>query len=79
MVLIGDATLIRSEFMEIPCEGDLDGDRDIDLTDLQYFTISFGSSGCTGSCMGDFNGDGDMDGSDLEIIASMFGRKTCTD
>jgi glucose/arabinose dehydrogenase len=62
-----------------PCEGDFDGDGDVDGTDLAMFAADFGRTDCnTGPpCSGDFNGDGDVDGTDLAIFAADFGRTDC--
>lgn len=77
MVLIGDAALVRSEYLIKPCKGDLFGDGDVDLTDLEVFTSTLGSIQCTESCLGDFDDDGNIDGSDLAIFVENFGRENC--
>jgi hypothetical protein len=61
------------------CEGDFDGDGDVDGSDLALFAADFGRTDCsTGdACEGDFDGDGDVDGSDLAVFASDFGRTDC--
>jgi len=57
------------------CEGDLDGDADIDSTDLNILLTDFG---CTSPpdppCDGDLDGDGDTDSTDLNIQLSVFGQ-----
>jgi hypothetical protein len=62
-----------------PCEGDFDGDGDVDGTDLAVFAADFGRTNCgiPTTCPGDFNNDGDVDGSDLAIFAADFGRTDC--
>jgi len=63
-----------------PCEGDFDGDGDVDGTDLAIFAAHFGRTDCgTGPpCEGDFPpADGDVDGSDMAIFAADFGRTEC--
>ena len=50
--------------------GDLDGDGDVDLTDL---SILLGEFGCTSGCTADIDGDGDVDLTDLSILLSNFG------
>ncbi|MBI5862955.1 MAG: hypothetical protein HZB38_00295 [Planctomycetes bacterium] len=58
------------------CPGDLDGDRDVDLSDLTRLLSNFGrQSGATPSD-GDLDGDQDVDLSDLSAELSNFGR-TC--
>jgi hypothetical protein len=61
------------------CEGDFDGDSDVDGSDLSVFAADFGRTDCgTGSpCEGDFEPDGDVDGSDLATFAADFGRTDC--
>lgn len=62
-----------------PCEGDFDGDGDVDGSDLAVFAADFGRTDCdTGEeCKGDFDDDGDVDGSDLAVFAADFGRTDC--
>ncbi|RMF86158.1 MAG: hypothetical protein D6744_00225 [Planctomycetota bacterium] len=52
-----------------PCLGDLDGDNDVDLTDLALLLSDFD---CTGVCAGDVDGDGDTDLTDLAVLLSVF-------
>jgi hypothetical protein len=61
------------------CEGDFDGDGDVDDNDLAVFTPDFGGIDCDqgAPCEGDFIGDNDVDGSDLAIFVIDFGRKDC--
>ncbi|MFN0136555.1 MAG: dockerin type I domain-containing protein [Phycisphaerae bacterium] len=55
------------------CPGDVDGDNDVDLTDLSRLLSNFGvASGATRG-MGDLNGDGDVDLSDLSMLLANFG------
>jgi hypothetical protein len=53
----------------IVCRGDLDGDNDIDTTDLNVLLSEFG---CTSGCTADFDGDGDVDTTDLNVILANF-------
>ena len=59
------------------CEGDFDGDGNVDCSDLSVFAADFGRTDCgTGDeCEGDFDDDGDVDGSDLSVFAADFGRR----
>ena len=53
--------------------GDVDGDGDVDLSDLATLLANFGvASGATRS-MGDLDGDGDVDLSDLATLLANFG------
>ena len=62
-----------------PCEGDFDGDKDVDGSDLATFAADFGRTDCGAGppCEGDFDGDKDVDGSDLAVFAADFGRTDC--
>ncbi|MFN0137021.1 MAG: hypothetical protein ACKVS9_12995 [Phycisphaerae bacterium] len=53
--------------------GDLDGDRDVDLSDLSRLLANFGVSGGATRAQGDINGDGDVDLSDLSGLLAQFG------
>ena len=61
------------------CEGDFNGDGDVDGSDLALFAADFGRTDCTSGppCEGDFDNDGDVDGSDLALFAADFGRTDC--
>jgi hypothetical protein len=58
------------------CPGDLDADRDVDLSDLATLLAHFGQSGATFED-GDLNADGNVDLSDLSAMLSAFGQ-TCS-
>ena len=62
-----------------PCEGNFDGDNDVDGSDLAVFAADFGRTSCSSAlpCEGDFDTDGDVDGSDLATFAADFGRTNC--
>ena len=53
----------------VACPGDLDGDRDVDLTDLALLLSDFD---CVGACGGDVDGDGDTDLTDLALLLANF-------
>lgn len=53
------------------CQGDLDGDGDVDLADLSALLGNFGGSG--GPAEGDLDGDGDVDLADLSALLENFG------
>ncbi|MFN0136650.1 MAG: lectin-like protein [Phycisphaerae bacterium] len=66
--------------VEVPapaiCPGDVDGDNDVDLTDLATLLSNFGvPSGATRE-QGDLDGDGDVDLTDLATLLANFGL-TC--
>ena len=54
---------------EPSCIGDLDGDLDVDLTDLALLLSDFD---CTSGCVGDVDGDGDTDLTDLALLLANF-------
>ena len=59
------------------CQGDLDGDGDVDGSDLAVFAADFGRTDCVDDCEGDFDCDSDVVGSDLAVFAADFGRTDC--
>ncbi|GAB4264767.1 MAG: hypothetical protein Kow0092_16610 [Deferrisomatales bacterium] len=59
----------------VPIHGDLDGDGDVDRTDLRIAARALGAVGCGqgGLCERDLDGDGDLDGSDLAVLGREVG------
>ncbi|MFN0136658.1 MAG: hypothetical protein ACKVS9_11150, partial [Phycisphaerae bacterium] len=57
----------------IDCDGDVDGDRDVDLSDLSILLANFGVQVNASRQMGDLDGDGDVDLSDLSALLGRFG------
>jgi autotransporter-associated beta strand protein len=53
------------------CPGDVDGDNDVDITDLGVLLSNFGQSGP--GIGGDLNGDDNVDVTDLGILLANFG------
>ena len=56
-----------------PCEGDLDGDNDVDLSDLGIVLADWNCAAGPGLCAGDLDGDGDTDLSDLGVVLAAYG------
>ncbi|HUU82017.1 MAG TPA: hypothetical protein VM243_00815 [Phycisphaerae bacterium] len=50
--------------------GDLDGDDDVDLSDLGILLADWG---CTADCVGDVDGDDDVDQADLGLLLADWG------
>jgi hypothetical protein len=61
---------------EIPCPGDLDGDLDVDLSDLATLLPNYGMTSGATYADGDIDGDGDVDLSDLAALLGVYGT-TC--
>ena len=55
---------------ECECLANLDGDNDVDVTDLLILITNFGS---TGSLIGDLDGDQDVDITDLIALIAAWG------
>ncbi len=58
---------------ECDCLGDLDGDWDVDLSDLAQLLANYGMTGGATYEDGDLNGDGDVDLNDLAMLLSVYG------
>jgi hypothetical protein len=54
------------------CEGDVNGDGQVDLEDLAILLANFGAAGA-GFEDGDLDGDGDVDLADLALLLARFG------
>ena len=74
---VGNIIQVQTAAESDMCEGDFDGDSDVDGSDLAVFAADFGRTDCVDDCEGDFDNDGDVDGSDLAVFASDFGRTDC--
>ena len=59
-----------------PCEGDLDGDNDVDLADLSQLLANYGVTSGAAYEDGDLDGDGDVDLADLSALLAVYGT-TC--
>jgi hypothetical protein len=55
------------------CPGDLDGDEDIDLSDLAQLLGNYGMTGGATYEDGDLDGDGDVDLQDLAALLAVYG------
>jgi hypothetical protein len=61
------------------CPGDLDGDGDVDLTDLARLLSNYGMTGGATYEDGDLDSDGDVDLSDLAALLSVYGTSRALD
>ena len=57
----------------VPIIGDLDGDGDVDLSDLAALLANYGMTSGATCTDGDWDGDGDVDLSDLAALLSNYG------
>ena len=71
-VFLEQRPLLTIEY-ELPCPGDVDGDNDVDLSDLGALLAGFGTQSGATREQGDLNGDGAVDLSDLGELLSQFG------
>jgi hypothetical protein len=60
----------------VECPGDLDGDGDVDLTDLSQLLANYGVTSGAEYEDGDLDGDGDVDLTDLSALLAVYGT-TC--
>jgi hypothetical protein len=60
----------------VDCPGDLDGDLDVDLSDLAQLLGNYGMTSGAAYEDGDLDGDGDVDLSDLAALLGVYGT-TC--
>jgi hypothetical protein len=56
-----------------PCPGDLDGDDDVDLSDLSILLANYGMTSGAEYEDGDLDGDGDVDLTDLSGLLAVYG------
>lgn len=68
---VGDPPVDMGAY-EARCEGDLDGDDDVDQADLGVLLAGFGCA--WPPCPADLNGDGATDQADLGIVLANFGQ-----
>ena len=74
---VGNIIQEQRDAGSVICEGDFDGDNDVDGSDLAMFAPDFGRTDCVDDCKGDFDNDGDVDSSDLAVLALDLGRTDC--
>lgn len=73
LVICGVGGDVRAYRSPRECPGDVDGDRDIDLTDLATLLANFGLPSGATRAQGDLDGDADIDLADLALLLANFG------
>lgn len=73
--LVGPPIVDRGayEFQDVTCFGDLDGDDDIDLSDLSALLANYGTTSGATYADGDLDGDGAVGLSDLSAMLGVYG------
>ncbi|MBU0618415.1 MAG: hypothetical protein KKI02_11920, partial [Planctomycetes bacterium] len=74
---IDDFAVRRLACEEPECPGDLDGDQDVDLSDLAILLANYGMTGGATYEDGDLDGDEDVDLADLAALLAVYGT-TCS-
>jgi hypothetical protein len=70
-MLPGDTTVATHQYVPLTFIADIDGDGDVDGTDVVVFSNNYGQTGV--GLAGDFDADGDVDDADLEVFSANFG------
>jgi hypothetical protein len=65
--------IVREISIQNAIVGDLDGDGDVDLSDLSALLANYGTSSGANPEDGDLDGDGDVDLSDLSALLANYG------
>lgn len=73
---LGAGRLDAAAAVGVSCPGDVDGDGNVDISDLAILLSHFGQTVGATFADGDFDGDGDVDLNDLAVLLAAFGR-TC--
>jgi len=69
----GSSGVATVNLIYYPCDGDINGDGSIGLSDLSILLTNFGRSGGAVFSEGDLNGDGAVNLTDLSILLGLFG------
>ncbi len=70
----GSSATVTVNLIYSSCQGDIDGDGDVDLSDLGIVLSGFGTPSGATLETGDLDGDGDVDLSDLGIVLARYGQ-----
>src|SRR5262249_9420946 len=69
----GNTEAWRVDLGPLPCPGDVNGDHQVDLSDLTVLLSHFGTTSGATLADGDLDNDGDVDLADLASLLSHFG------
>jgi YVTN family beta-propeller protein len=76
VAVVSQPSLDGVDIVQFGCAGDLDGDRDIDLTDLARLLANYGTTTGAVYTDGDLDADGNVDLTDLAALLAVYGT-TC--
>ena len=79
-ILDGFVDIGADEYSAPLCRTDFNGDKNVDVTDLDIFSFAMGEADCTWwppLCVCDTDGDDDVDATDLAVLVAEFGRSDC--
>lgn len=71
--IVGSVAVAAQAPQGVPCPGDLDGNRIVDLPDLAMLLSNFGMTGDATPDRGDMDGDLDIDLEDLGAMLALYG------
>ena len=63
--------LVSAAHAGVACDGDTNGDSNVDIDDIQNVVLDFGTDGSANG--GDADGDGDVDIDDVQMVVLNFG------
>lgn len=72
-----DVLLAKNGIHVLVCQGDLNGNGQVDSTDLAVVLSHIGTSSGATLADGDIDGDGDVDSTDLSIVLGQIGLDCC--
>lgn len=81
-VSTGALPFVRLQFIQRPCDGDMDGDGFVGDSDFAVFALGYDLFDCADpamlpGCPADLNGDGFVDDSDFVVFAAAYDALLC--